>query len=115
MATNAESALNWLNSGQRSKQEILDVVLKLESRITDPKNSNIDLSGTLEALEVLSDEIEDKNSEDTQPNIESINLSSNPEINLDSSNLGDAPSIEPELLSPGKKRERFLKLKSEIK
>jgi len=113
MTTNAESAQEWFNKTNPDQQQLTTVLSKLEERINDHSNADNDLTGTIEALDLLQrlyiDKFEtplhEENTETQRQNID---------YDLDTTPLGDKPDIKMEHLTEAERRERFEKLKNQL-
>ncbi|WP_428242275.1 hypothetical protein [Gynuella sp.] len=114
MSTNAESALKWLDEQQPDTQQIKDVIQKLEARLNSGANQE-QLTGTVEALELLQEVIEER--ELQQPDTSTAMPAMTTEQvtkQLDVSPLGEPANIPEENLSETDKRKRFEQLKRQL-
>lgn len=105
MSTSAESAQQWLNEKQPSTEEVRNVVDKLEQRIARHEGDEADIQGSVDALILLQDHLE----QDTAPATDS----ETPASSLDTSGL--IPEADPVELEDAVKREAFEALKSRFK
>ena len=114
MSTNAESALRWLDEQQPDNQQILEVIQKLESRLQSGASQE-QLAGTIEALELLKEVMEQRDIQQPEPMPEAaVTINEPPAAELDLSPLGEPASIPSEQLSEGEKRQRFENLKQQL-
>lgn len=113
MATNAASALEWFNTTKPNRQQLSTMLEKLEERISNDSNIESDLTGTIEALDLLQ-QLFIENFEEATPESADINLNENPNVYLDATPLGDSANMESEQLSEEERKKRFNKLKNQL-
>lgn len=105
MSTSAESARQWLDEKQPGQEEIRTVIEKLEQRIARHDGEEADIQGSVDALILLQDHLEQ--SAAPPPESEA------PAFDLDTSGL--IPDAAPVELEESVKREAFEALKSKFK
>ena len=116
MSTNAESALRWLDEQQPDNQQILEVIQKLQARLQSGASEE-QLAGTVEALELLKEVMEQRDSQQPEPAVAEAGtpmITGQPAAELDLSPLGEPASISSEPLSEDEKRQRFERLKKQL-
>ncbi|AJQ96871.1 hypothetical protein [Gynuella sunshinyii] len=117
MSTNAESALRWLDEQQPDTQQIQEVIQKLEARLNSGASQE-QLSGTVEALELLQEVLEERELQqpDTHAAVPATpdTITEQNAAKLDLSPLGEPASIPEEHLSDTDKRKRFEQLKQQL-
>lgn len=102
MSTSAESAQQWLNDKQPGPEEVGRVIKKLEERIQQHQGDEAAIQGSVDALVLLQDYLE-------QP----APTAPEPAANLDTSGL--IPEGEPVRLEDDVKRRTFEALKNQFK
>ncbi|GGX45269.1 hypothetical protein [Saccharospirillum salsuginis] len=105
MSTSAESAQQWLNEKQPGQEEVRAIIEKLEHRIAQHEGEEADIQGSVDALILLQDHLEQRDAPPPQ--------SETPNANLDTSGL--IPEADPIELEDSVKREAFEALKSKFK
>lgn len=105
MATSAASAQQWLTDQQPDRAAIEDVIGKLEKRIEQFSEEDPALAGSVDALVLLQDHLQQLDSQSTDSNA--------PPVNLDSSDL--IPNADPIQLAEDVKRRTFDALKNRFK
>ncbi len=105
MSTSAESAQQWLNEKQPAREEVSQIIEKLELRISRHEGEEDEIQGSINALILLQDYLErleaPPQEEETAP------------IELDTSAL--IPEANPVEMEDSVKREAFEALKSRFK
>lgn len=104
MSTSAESAQQWLEEKQPSREEVHQVATKLEQRIEQHQGDEESIQGSVDALVLLQDYLEQ---------LEAPQAAPAPEATLDSSNL--IPDSQPVQLEEDVKRKTFEALKNQFK
>ena len=105
MSTSAESAQQWLNEKQPGREEVRTIIEKLEQRIAQHEGEEADIQGSVDALILLQDHLEQLDAPPTG--------SEPPAADLDTSGL--IPDADPVELEGSVKREAFEALKSRFK
>jgi len=105
MSTSAESAQQWLNEKQPGREEVRAIIAKLQHRIDQHEGEEADIQGSVDALILLEDHLEQLDAPPAQ--------SETPNANLDTSGL--IPEADPVELEESVKREAFEMLKSKFK
>ena len=105
MATSAASAQQWLTEQKPDRAAIEDVVGKLEKRIEQLSEEDPALAGSVDALVLLQDHLEQLDAPEAD--------SSAPPANLDTSEL--IPDADPIQLEEDVKRRTFDELKNRFK
>jgi len=113
MTTNAASALEWFNNTKPDRQQLSTMLEKLEERISNDSNIESDLTGTIEALDLLQ-QLFIENFEEATLGLEEFSLNKNPNIYLDATPLGDITDMRSEQLSEEERKKRFNKLKKQL-
>lgn len=105
MATSAASAQQWLTEQKPDRAAVEDVIRKLEQRIEQYQEDDPALAGSVDALVLLQDHLEQLDAPAAD--------SSAPPANLDSSSL--IPDADPVQLEEDVKRRTFDALKNRFK